>query len=164
MENVTKARAAFVLQAKKNIDEILATKGDAAAQGKWFKRVVDGRYKVTFWNGSRILELRPGITYFYLKDADSASVFIAKAMVAAECGDLDKFFIQQAPTTRARSKRSVDAKADLPRRSPREIGSMVREQWEALVRRTYEGKLKPEELEAKLEADWLAHEARMRQG
>lgn len=93
---VEQARFNFAKSGKEQIELIESGGGKANKRGlktgNWFEQLSDGRFKITFKNGITAMELVAGRTYFVVPSAEAACTLIAKAMVEAEKGSLDKMF------------------------------------------------------------------------
>jgi hypothetical protein len=96
---VEQARWTFIEQGKKQIDSLSDLDSDEVPRnkagqpyGNWFQRQDDGRIRVTFKSGIRMLPLQADKDHYYVKTAEDAVKLIGQAILAADRGDLDKFF------------------------------------------------------------------------
>jgi hypothetical protein len=95
--SLDEARFEFIKEAKKQIELIHHGEGKPDKYGhqttSWSVELPDHRYKVTFKSGGKTIQIAENKTYFVVANGEEACKFIAKAVVAAEQRQLDRFLV-----------------------------------------------------------------------
>ena len=98
VDPVQSGRTSFNLYAKHLIAHIMS--GFSTGKSYGTQRYPNGRVKLILRNGTKIMTLK-GKSYFMLPDAESASKFLAKAILASEAGEFDEEYKRTAMKRRS---------------------------------------------------------------
>lgn len=106
-EALDEVRFNFVRAAKRELDALAGIEDHTRCTrygqkiSGWWEQEATGRFKVMLKDGTKVLELVDGKTYWVLPDQTAACRFLAAAIEAAEKKELDRFLTVKVTTKKA---------------------------------------------------------------
>lgn len=74
-----------------NADEVIKSLTEGMDKGKWFRKLIDGKFMVSFRNANNAMPFK-GTTHFQIADAAMVIKLVDCAKTAAKNGELDAVF------------------------------------------------------------------------